>query len=352
MDQKRFAAMGMLVPSAVTTVLLLSLFFKNPNAMTRLTLIPFLVCGLASLIKSLLLLCNRPRYVALCNRVFAGGFLLFWFGVLFVWCVTAFRDNTPLLSLLSLPFWFVGFYLAKRYLLPRKAGEGTARKKTGRRARLRINPKVAISCFLVGVILIAGVSLLFFGIRDTWRLRTATRGYAVTQGYFMDYRIYSQDEDGTTYQLIYAYQVDGVEYTVHTDYGAGQIPAENSQREVRYDPSNPSKAVLSGANGKNMMLFFGLFFTLGALAFILAALSIKGCFDRFRIDVMGAYIGFVLLAVGAGLLLFQSGTASSFWEGIRPMGLWVLIPILFLGIGVYLLMRSLFFVRQGGKTPQ
>ena len=69
---------------------------------------------------------------------------------------------------------------------------------------------MAISCFLVGVILIAGVSLLFFGIRDTWRLRTATRGYAVTQGYFMDYRIYSQDEDGTTYQLIYAYQVDGV----------------------------------------------------------------------------------------------------------------------------------------------
>ena len=40
MDQKRFAAMGMLVPSAVTTVLLLSLFFKNPTAMTRLTLIP------------------------------------------------------------------------------------------------------------------------------------------------------------------------------------------------------------------------------------------------------------------------------------------------------------------------
>ena len=119
MDQKRFAAMGMLVPSAVTTVLLLSLFFKNPNAMTRLTLIPFLVCGLASLIKSLLLLCNRPRYVALCNRVFAGGFLLFWFGFLIVWCVTAFRDNTPLLSLLSLPFWFVGVYLAKRYLLPR-----------------------------------------------------------------------------------------------------------------------------------------------------------------------------------------------------------------------------------------
>ena len=67
---------------------------------------------------------------------------------------------------------------------------------------------------------------------------------------------------------------------------------------------------------------------------------------------MGAYIGFVLLAVGAGLLLFQSGTASSFWEGIRLMGLWVLIPILFLGIGVYLLMRSLFFVRRGGKTPQ
>lgn len=144
-----------------------------------------------------------------------------------------------------------------------------------------------------------------------------------------------------------------MEYTAPYGLRApGRFQAENSQREVRYDPSNPSKAVLSGANGKNMMLFFGLFFTLGALAFILAALSIKGCFDRFRIDVMGAYIGFVLLAVGAGLLLFQSGTASSFWEGIRPMGLWVLIPILFLGIGVYLLMRSLFFVRQGGKTPQ
>lgn len=47
-----------------------------------------------------------------------------------------------------------------------------------------------------------------------------------------------------------------------------------------------------GFKDSNMVLVFGgVIFTFGSLAFVLAALTMKGCFDKIKIDVLGLYAG-------------------------------------------------------------
>jgi len=52
------------------------------------------------------------------------------------------------------------------------------------------------------------------------------------------------------------------------------------------------------------------------------------------------------LIIGVGVILFQNGTTSSFIETVKSMGLWILIPIIFIIIGVFQIIKSLFFERS------
>ena len=168
-----------------------------------------------------------------------------------------------------------------------------------------------------------------------------------TDGYFVDYNIYDVDEDGTTYQLVYTYEVEGNQYKTATDYGVGSIPEINSVRKVKYNPNNPSEAVLSGTNRSNFLIFFGAFFTLGGMVFALGALHIKGVFDGFRFDVIGTFLGFVFLIIGIGIILLQLGTVSSLIEVIQSFGFWIFVPIMFIIIGVFQIVKCLFVKRKG-----
>ena len=47
------------------------------------------------------------------------------------------------------------------------------------------------------------------------------------------------------------------------------------------------------------------------LHFILVALQIKGTFDKIEIDVIGLYLGIVLLIIGTGAIFLQNGTTPS-----------------------------------------
>ena len=93
-------------------------------------------------------------------------------------------------------------------------------------------------------------------------------------------------------------------------------------------------------------MYFGGFFTLGAIAFILGALSIKGYFDKIKIDIVGLYLGFVFLIVGIGFIMWQGGITISFFEMIKKLGVWLLIPILFIIVGIFQIIKCLFFKRE------
>jgi len=88
------------------------------------------------------------------------------------------------------------------------------------------------------------------GIDETLKMNKNKEIYALTEGYYTDYEVYSRPTFSkyglphTTFFLIYEYQVDGERYTVKSDNATGQLPLTGSSRTVYFNPENPQKAVL------------------------------------------------------------------------------------------------------------
>ncbi len=317
-------------------IVLFSLFHQT--GWIQIALLPFLICGIASAGKNICFLINKNSCADLFKKLYIISFFLFAFGFLIFWSYSVMKTKEYLSLLFTIPFWLLGIYMLRKSLFPPKK---TAKTKK----EIKYNFKVIISALLVLVCFLCGVVMLFFGIRNTYQLNQSTKGYLLTEAYFEDYEIYSADDDGTMYTLLYTYEVNGKEYHVKTDYAVGSVPSENSIRKVKYDPNNPENAVLAGTNSANSLIYMGLFFVLGSTAFILGALYIKGAFEKIKIDVMGLYFGFLFFIVGIGILLFQNGTAASFWEALKSLGIWAAIPILFIVAGGFQIIKCLFFKR-------
>lgn len=68
--------------------------------------------------------------------------------------------------------------------------------------------------------------------------------------------------------------------------------------------------MIQGVLEKEFGLFFmGGFFFFGALAFVLGILTIKGYFDKSKIDILGLYLGVFFVLCGSGFIamIFQQG---------------------------------------------
>lgn len=311
------------------TILLFYFYFNTSNC--KGILLPFLICSVAMLLRNISLLFNKNKYVDLFNKVFTLSFLLFWLGTLIFWCYISIVNKQYTFLIFSIPFWLVSIFIIKKYLF----------KNDNNKYKLNINFGIVISCFLVGIIFISGILMLFFGIKDTYKLNKNTRGFITINGYYKDYEIFSSNKDGTTYKLKYVYVVDGIEYEVSTDYGSNYIPDENSIREVEYNPDNPSESMLVGLNNKKGLIYGGTFFTLGSILFILFGLMMLKIFDKVKIDIIGAFIGFIFLIIGIGIILLQNAETIVLLETIKSMGLWILIPIMFIVIGIYQIINCL-----------
>lgn len=319
-----------LIYSIIASLILTNIYIKTPNG--KLIMLPFMICSYALTIKYIFLLFDKNKYARLFNKVYSIGFLLFMFGFLIYWCYRCIIDKEYSMLLFSVPFWFMGIYIIKKKF--RNNNEVKENNK-------KLNFPIVISCLLVGVCLVSGILMLFFGIRDTYKLNKKIKNYLITDGYYYDYDIYSSDKDGTTYKLIYKYTIDNKEYTILTDYGTNYIPENNSIRKVKYNPDNPEKAILVGSNSKKGLIYAGAFFTFGALTFVIGGLSILGVFDKVKIDVVRTYIGSLFAIIGVGVVLVQNGTTLSFTETIKDMGLWVLIPIMFMVVGIHQVIQGL-----------
>lgn len=80
------------------------------------------------------------------------------------------------------------------------------------------------------------------------------------------------------------------------------------------------------------LLFAGGFFTFGAFTFVMAALTVKGYFERCKVDVLGLYIGILFVAIGIGII------AMIYRQKFR---LWIIIPILMIGVGVVQIIKCI-----------
>lgn len=183
--------------------------------------------------------------------------------------------------------------------------------------------------------------MLFFGIKETTELGIKMKGYVETEGYLSDYAVYSSDDDGTTYRLIYAYTVDEMEYTVSTDYGTGTIPPMNTARKIMYDPADPAKAVVAGGSSNAMLMFGGVMFTAVPVVIFLGILVITGRLDISGFDFLGFIIGIVLIAVSYIVIYIISGSLSLV-KAFEHMGFLTAIPAMLIAAGAFVIIKTVF----------
>ena len=210
---------------------------------------------------------------------------------------------------------------------------------------------------LVAISLVVGVFLLFFGVKGSVEWNNRTKNYEETVGYYVSYRIYTTDKykpvrkhtfriyNQNSYQLTYSYTVDGKEYTVSTDYGVGNLPDQGSTKKILYNPNDPEEAVVKGTNSNSIMIGVGVIFTVVPLFFIFAFLAIQGHIKIGNINWIEVVLGLAFGAGGIGFLYLCTGTFS-ITKAFQAIGLFSGIPVLIIIVGIFLLIRGLFFGKR------
>lgn len=99
--------------------------------------------------------------------------------------------------------------------------------------------------------------------------------------------------------------------------------------------------IMGVRGGRFDLMFAGAFFAFGSFTFVLAALKAKGLFDSLKVDVLGAYMGAVIAAFGAGAVILKYGEALSLAQAVHEFGPWIAIPALMVVVGVIQFVKCL-----------
>ncbi len=321
-------------------MILTFVLIRNQQLYLRLFILVFILLTICNTIKNVCNLLNKPKIANLFHKLFIIIFITFAICFLIIWSYVEIKNKQYLYLIFTIPFWVFIVYIIHKYFLRVSSNSKKSKKKS------RFNFKIIVSYFLMASTLLVGIICLFVGIKNTYYSNKKTKSYLTTTAYYNNYEIYdSNDKNNTTYRLIYIYEVNGNKYQIKTDYGSGSIPDMNSKRQIKYNPNNPSEAIFLGTNKNSMLIYFGTFFLLGSMVFILGFLYILGVFDKIKINILGLFIGIVFLIIGIGIIGFQLGEGLSLISIIKQMGFWTLIPTIFIIIGIFQIIKCLFFER-------
>lgn len=102
-----------------------------------------------------------------------------------------------------------------------------------------------------------------------------------------------------------------------------------------------------GIKDRNFVItLFGAFFFFGGATFLLAALKIKGCFDKFKVDVLGIYMGGFIAITGIVTVALKYAENGSLKNTIADFGFWILVPIIMIFVGIFAVIK---FIIEGNK---
>lgn len=83
------------------------------------------------------------------------------------------------------------------------------------------------------------------------------------------------------------------------------------------------------------LIFGGAFFLMGGVAFVLGALTLKGYFDNFKIDILGLYFGIVFVIIGIGFFIMGYHSQNNIPKAV------LVIPLLMAGVGILQVVKCL-----------
>jgi hypothetical protein len=177
--------------------------------------------------------------------------------------------------------------------------------------------------------MLMGIIMLVFACYSTYTSSINTKDYVTVEGKFVGSSIYSSDSDGTTYSLTYSYIVDNKSYSIYTNYGTSSVPEIGSTKTIKYNPYDPEEAILTGLGGNGLLFFLGIMFFGIPMIIIFESAIIVG-------------IVFTLVGIGAYYMMCSSTDSLSLIEAFKINGLWIIIPILFIVVGVWAIISQLF----------
>ncbi len=213
-----------------------------------------------------------------------------------------------------------------------------------KRGKRILKVKIIVIVALIIFAMIAGIAMLVFGIGGTIDVSEETKNYEETEGKLVNYRIYSQDEDGTTYRLIYSYVVDGHEYIVTTDVGTGVLPEKYSTRTVRYNPQSPAEAMIPGNNKDFFLIVMGIMFVFVPLIILLAMLHTMGYLPNLFNMFFDIGIGLLLMVISLGVIYMITGEISpiKMFQSYDPSyTVPLFIPILLFAAGTFQVVKTI-----------
>ena len=237
---KRKSPVGNLVVSVCAAGILLYVMARTTSS--KIVFLPFLICALAMVGKSVAQIFGKEKWAMVFHKLFAAGFLLFWFGFLAVTGYITIRDKQYSMLILLVPFFLIGIFLIKNKLLGKKNNKDVSPFRFAN----------VITGILVSLALLVGILLL----------------------------------------------------------------------------------VLSVHRRQLALAFMGVFFLCGGGAFALGMLTVRGVFDKAKVDVMGLYVGIVFAFLGIGFTVMLCTLSES-------AGFWILIPLLMTAAGVLQIIKCL-----------
>lgn len=89
------------------------------------------------------------------------------------------------------------------------------------------------------------------------------------------------------------------------------------------------------------IIFGGAFFTFVSFTFVLFALTVSGRFDKFKTDILGLYVGILFVAMGIGIPAFKFTDTFSLSETVKAFGIGLIIPIMFVAVGMFQIIKTL-----------
>ena len=119
--------------------------------------------------------------------------------------------------------------------------------------------------FLFKIFILVGICWVFFGSVATIKKYIKTKDYATITATYIGYKTYEDSDGSNSYDIIFAYTVDNIQYQHLSHFGGGLPPEVGETRNIKYNINNPSDALLDGANGYQDNIFvicLGLFFIL------------------------------------------------------------------------------------------
>lgn len=152
---KKSLVIRKLISSIMVTVALLSFMAKSLSP--KIIFIPFLVCGVSMVGKSIAQILDKKKLEFIFGKTFVFGFLLFWIGFLLFAIYTSIKDRNYSLLVLLIPFVIAGIFLTKNRLLNQK------REKSGAEF---FTFAFIISVVLVMIALLVGIFLFILGIKE------------------------------------------------------------------------------------------------------------------------------------------------------------------------------------------